>query len=49
MSLLLKPAVLNLGCVLEALGEILNTWMPMPYSTAIVRISEARTQALVGF
>lgn len=48
MSVLLKQAVLNLGYILEALGENLNTCMSMLYSTVVI-ISEVRTQALVGF
>ena len=47
MSVLLKQAVLNLGYILEALGENLNTWMSMLYSIVVI-ISEVRTQALVG-
>ena len=48
MSVLLKQAVLNLGYVLEALGETLNTWMPVLYSIVVI-ISEVRTQVWVGF
>lgn len=48
MSVLLKQAVLNLGYVLEALGENLNTWMPVLYSIVVI-ISEVRTQVWVGF